>query len=236
MSLSSSEQVLSPEQLTPYIQYTLVRPDTTRQEIIQHVEICAEYIFNAAMIPMCWAPLARDILRGTSVKIAAPISFGLGHESLHAKIALIREARALGLDEVDYQPNMGYFLSGMVDEFYDEAVQLLKAAEDMTLKPMLELGYLSSDDQKRQAARLLDKAGMPWVKNSSGTGPHPAPATPENIRLLRETVSQSCRVKASGGIKSYEQALTLIEAGAELLGTSAGVEIVQGQAANDASY
>ncbi|NJL94602.1 MAG: deoxyribose-phosphate aldolase [Anaerolineae bacterium] len=218
--------------LASYIQYTLVRPDATRAEMVLHVEQAAQYRFNAAMIPMCWAPLARDILRGTGVRVAAPLSFGLGNESLHGKIALVREALALGLDEVDYQPNMAFYLSGMFDAFYDEAVQLLKAAEHLVLKPMLELGYLATEDAQRHAARLLDEAGMPWIKNSSGTGPHLAPATPENIRLLRETVSPRCRVKASGGIKTYEQVLGLLDAGAELIGTSAGVSIVTGEAAS----
>lgn len=227
---------LTRKELAGYIQHTLVKPDATRDDIIQHVNQCAEYHFNAAMIPMCWAPLARDILKGTGVKVASAISFGLGNESLHGKIALIREARALGIDEIDYQPNMSYYLSGMYDEFYEEAVALLKAAGDMTLKPMLELGYLDTEEKQRHAAKLLDAANMPWVKNSSGTGPHLAPATPENIRLLRETVSENCRVKASGGIKGYTQAVELLAAGAELLGTSAGIVILDGLEAEEVSY
>lgn len=236
MNPNPLEQELTREKLANFIQYTLVKPDVTRLEITRHIEECAEYRFNAAMIPMCWVPLAHEILRGTGVRVAIPISFGLGSESLYGKIALIREALALGVDEVDYQPNMSFYVSGMYDEFYEEAVQLLKAAESITLKPMLELGYLKTEEQQRHAAKLLDDAGMPWVKNSSGTGPHLAPATPENIRLLRETVSSNCRVKASGGIKGYQQAIELLTAGAELLGTSAGVEILNGLEAESSAY
>jgi deoxyribose-phosphate aldolase len=217
-------------QIASRIQHTLVRPDATRSELVYHLETAAEYRFNAAMIAMCWVPLARDVLRGTGVKIATCFGFGLGNESLHAKIALLRECRALGADEVDYQPNMGFLLSGMYDEFRRESAALVEAAEGMPIKAMLELGYLDSEDEQRHAARLLEEAGVPWVKNSSGTGPHLAPATPENIRLLRETLSPHVKVKASGGIRTLEQVLALFEAGADLVGTSAGVSIVEGTA------
>ena len=234
--MPTSARNLTTDELAKYIQFTLVQPDATRDEIIHHVEQCAEYNFNAAMIPMCWVPLTRNILAGTGVKVATTISFGLGSETLYGKIALVREAIAIGVDEVDYQPNMAFYLSGMFEEFRLEAVRLLEAAEGITLKPMLELGYLETEAQQRHAALLLDEAGMPWIKNSSGTGPHLCPATPEVIRLLRETVSETCRVKASGKIKSYEQAVDLIDAGAELLGTSAGIEILNGVEATETAY
>ncbi|MBC6937419.1 MAG: deoxyribose-phosphate aldolase [Chloroflexi bacterium] len=224
---------LSPADLAGYIQYTLVRPDATRDEMVAHLETSAKYRFHAAMISMCWVPLAVDILRGTGVRVATCIGLSMGHESLHAKIGLVRECLALGAEEIDYEPNMGFFLSGMYDAFQQEAAELVKAAEGRPIKAMLELGYIREDRDRRLAARLLDEAGLPWVKNSSGVGPGSEPATPENIRLLRETVSARCQVKASGKITGYKQALALIEAGAALLGTSAGAAIVAGAAALD---
>jgi len=217
------------------IQFTNVRPDATRSEIITHLERSMEYGFQAAMISMCWVPLAREVLRGSGVRIATCIGLGMGHESLHAKIALLRECRALGADEVDYEPNMGFFLSGMYTEFQEEAAALVRAAEGMPLKVMLELGYIQDDDQRRLAVRLLDEAGVPWIKNSSGVGPGSEPASPENIRLIRETVRQA-NVKASGKINSLEKALALLEAGADLLGTSYGVEILNGLQGDESGY
>lgn len=222
---------LSPADLARYLQFTLVRPNATFQEMVTHLEACARYQFHAAMIPMCWVPLAVDMLRGTGVRVATCIGLSMGHESLHAKIALVRECLALGADEIDYEPNMGFFLSGMYDEFQQEAAELTRAAAGRPIKAMLELGYIQDDAQRRLAARLLDEAGLPWVKNSSGVGPGSEPATPENIRLLRETVSPRCQVKASGKVSGYEQSLALIEAGAALIGTSAAVQIVTGQSA-----
>lgn len=222
--------------LAQHIQYTNVRPETTRSEIVAHLERSIEYGFQAAMISMCWVPLARTILHGTGIRVATCISLGLGHESVFGKEMLIRECRALGADEVDYQPNMGFFLSGMYDQFADEAARLVRAAEGMPIKAMLELGLIRDDQQRRLAAKLLDEAGVPWVKNSSGVGAGSEPASPDNIRLLRASVGPNCRVKASGKINSYEKAIALLEAGAELLGSSAGPAIVEQMEETQISY
>ena len=227
---------ITPQNLARFIQYTNVRPDATRQEIIAHAQRTQEFGFNAAMIAMCWVPMVREVLKGTGIKVATCIGLGLGHESLHAKAALVRECLALGADEVDYGPNMGFFLSGMYAEFQEEAHYIVTAAGGMPVKAMLELGYIKDDPQRRLAARLLDEAGVPWVKNSSGWGPGSEAASPENIRLLRESVSPKCRVKASGKISSYEKALALLDAGAELLGTSSGPQIIQQMQGNEAGY
>lgn len=227
---------LSNQQLAQRLQFTLVRPDATREEIVRHVELALQYQFNAAMVSMCWVPLTRSILAGSTVKVATCIGLGLGHESLHAKVAMIRECLALGADEVDYEPNMGFFLSSMYTEFQEEAAQIVRAAAGAPVKAMLELGYIHDNNQRRLAARLLDEAGVPWVKNSSGWGPGSEPASPENIRLLRESVSSRCRVKASGKVNSYEKALALLDAGAELLGTSSAVDIIQHNEGGDVGY
>jgi deoxyribose-phosphate aldolase len=226
---------LKPSELARYIQYTNVKPDATRQDIITHLERAVRYGFQAAMIPMCWVRLAKEALRGTNIHVATYIGLGFGQESLHAKIALIRECRALGADEVDYEPNMAFFMSAMYDEFKEEAIQIVKAAEGMPVKAMLELGYIQADQDRRLAARLLDEAGVPWVKNSSGWGPGSEPASPENIRLLCES-THNARVKASGKINSYEKAIALLEAGAELLGTSSAPEIVERVMGEEGGY
>jgi deoxyribose-phosphate aldolase len=231
----TSARDLTPAELAKKIQFTLVKPNATRAEMIAHIEDGLRWGFNAVMIPMCWVPLAREMVRGADVRVATCIGLSMGHESQHAKIALIRECRALGADEVDYEPNMGFFLSGMYDEFRREAEALVAAAEGMPLKTMLELGYIASESDQRLAARLLDEACVPWVKNSSGVGPGSVPATPENIRLLRESVTRA-RVKASGKVNSYERCIAVLDAGAELVGTSAGIAILQGMQGETGGY
>jgi deoxyribose-phosphate aldolase len=227
---------INSQTLANYIQYTNVRPDATREEIVAHAEQSQAYGFNAAMIAMCWVPLARSILAGSPIKVATCIGLGLGHESLHAKVALVRECLALGAEEVDYGPNMGFFLSGMYAEFQEEARHIVRAADGIPIKAMLELGYIKDESQRRMAARLLDEAGVPWVKNSSGWGPGSEAASPENIRLLRESVSKQCKVKASGKINTYEKAIALLDAGAELLGTSSGPQIIRQLQGNESGY
>ena len=220
----------SPKDLAAAIQSTLINPDATRAEIVTHVESCARYGFNAAMIAMCWVPLAKDILIGTGVKTATFIDFAMGNTSIGGKIALIKECRRLGADEVDYAPNMGYYLSKMYPEFKKEAEALVDASEGMPLKAMLQIGMIKSHDEKRRAVQLLEEAQVDWIKNSSGGwAPGATPASVEDIRLIKQSLRGYSRVKASGGINNREIAVALLEAGAELLGTSRGIEIVEGK-------
>ncbi len=226
----------SRQELAAKLQSTLVRPDTTRVQLIEHIEACAQHGFNAAMIPMAYVPLAREILRGTTVKVATTICFGTGNETVFAKIALLRECLALGADEVDYEPHMSLFLSGEFAAFQDESALLMQAAGSLTLKAMLELGYIDARAGKIHAAQLLEQAGVPWIKNSSGGGHRPGHATPEEIQLLRQNLRPETHVKASGGIRKLEQVIALIEAGAELLGTSNAVGILDGYADDQTVY
>ncbi len=217
------------------LQSTLVDPTATRQTVVRHVEACARHEFNAAMIPMYWVPEARRILAGTGVRVATFICIGMGHESIAAKCMLLRECWALGADEVDYQPNMGLFLSGMEEEFAEEGRLLARMADGRPLKAMLELGYIEGKTDRMRAARLLADAGVPWIKNSSGVGEKSEPATVENITLLREAVAGRAYVKGSGKIRTREQAEELIAAGADLLGTSSAARII-GAGTNEGAY
>lgn len=226
---------LTRQELAKHMQFTNVRPEATYKEVVAHLEAAIQHGFHAAMISMCWVPLARRVLQGTGIYTATCIGLGTGHESLHAKIAQIRECRALGAEEVDYAPNMGYLLSGMFNEFQEEAAGIVRAAEGMPVKAMLELGYVKDDDLRRKGVRLLDDAGVPWVKNSSGWGPGSEAASPDNIRMIRENVTRA-RVKASGKINSYEKAIALLDAGAELLGTSSAVAILEHLEGDAAGY
>jgi deoxyribose-phosphate aldolase len=228
ISVALEARTFTKEELASRIQFTNIRPNATKAEILKHLETCARYKFNAAMVQMCWVPMAREVLQGTGVKVATCIGLPMGGESLHAKIGLIRECLALGADEVDYEPNMGFYLSGMYDEFREEAAQLVRAAEGHPVKAMLEFGFLRTEADRRHAARLIDEGGVPWIKQSSGWGEGGIPATVQDIRLLRETVSPRCKVKASGKVNTYEKAIAMFEAGAEMIGTSSAPQIIDG--------
>ena len=226
----------SNEELAKYIQFTNTSPNVTRKEMVKHAELCIQYGFNAAMIPMCWVPLVKEVLKGTEVKVATFFGFGMGYESLFAKAGLMRECIALGADEVDYEPNMSWFLSEMYDEFRSEAILMKEAAQGIPIKPMLEFGMLKTVAEKIKIAQLIDQAGLSWIKNSSGGGPFGIPATPEDIKLLFDTVSINCKVKASGKVNSFEKMANLFDAGAVLVGTSSGIEILNRTKGNSTNY
>ncbi|MCP4168654.1 MAG: deoxyribose-phosphate aldolase [Chloroflexi bacterium] len=216
-------------ELASRVQFTNVRPYATKEMIIAHAQTCADYQFDGAMVANCWVPLVRDVLQGTGVKVATCIGLGFGQESLHGKIALVRDCIALGADEIDYEPNMALFLSGMYDEFREEGAALVKAAQGRAMKAMLEFGYLKTDEEKRHAVRLLAEAEVPWIKNSSGWGEGGIAANVEDLRLLSEVCAGTkSRVKASGQVNSYDKAVAFINAGAELIGTSTGNRLMDG--------
>ncbi|MBC7934040.1 MAG: deoxyribose-phosphate aldolase [Rhizobacter sp.] len=223
-------------ELAKYIQFTNTSPNVTRQGMVKHAELSAEHGFNAAMVPMCWVPLVKDILAGTGVKVATFFGFGMGYESSFSKLAMMRECVALGADEVDYEPNMSWFLSGMYDEFRNEAILLKAAAQGMPIKPMLEFGMLKTVEEKIKIAQLIDEAELEWIKNSSGGGPFGIAATPEDIKILFDTVSSSCKVKASGKVNSFEKMVSLFDAGAVLVGTSSGIQILNRTLASATNY
>lgn len=217
---------LNGKEVAKFIQFTITNPAAKKSDVMKHAELSAFHGFNAAMVPMCWVTLVKDILKGTGVKVATFFSLGMGNENLSAKVALMRECIDLGADEVDYEPNMSWFMSGMYDDFRNEAKVMKDTAGDMLVKPMLELGMLKTDNEKIKAAQLIDQAGLSWIKNSSGGGPYGIEATPGDINLLYNSVSKNCKVKASGKVNSFEKMVRLFDAGAVLVGTSSGIEIL----------
>jgi len=225
--VQSFNKTIEPKQLAAYIQYTQISPALTKTQISNHIQLCKQYEFNAAMIAPCWVPLAKEILAGSSVKTASFIDFGMGSAILSGKIALLKDLISRGVEEVDYAPNMGFFLSGMYDDFFNETQELVLAAQGISIKAMLQLGMIDELSEKKRAIELLDNAGVDWIKNSSGGWPPGSTnATVDDIRLIKETIKGKSRVKASGGIGDYQTAVALINAGAELLGTSKGLQII----------
>ena len=225
---------ISKPQLAAYIQSTQIKPDLTRKELIAHIEECLKFHFNAAMVAPCWVPLTRKLLETSGIRTATFIDFGMGSLDIKGKALLVAHCHDLGAEEVDYAPNMGFLLSGMYREFQQEAVDLVRAAENIPLKAMLQLGMIPTFAEKKRAILLLEEAGVAWIKNSSGGWPPGAtPATVEDIQLIKSTLMGKSRVNASGGINDAQTALNLIAAGAELLGTSHGATILQGFAAEE---
>lgn len=212
-----------------YIDHTVLAADATKERIESLCREAAEYGFASVCVNSCWVPLAARLLEGSTSKVCTVVGFPLGAMESDAKAYEARKAVENGADEIDMVINVGFLKSGMTDEVLEDIKAVRKACEGHTLKVIIETCLLS-DEEKRIACELSEKAGADYVKTSTGfsTGG----ATVEDVRLMRSVVGDRLGVKASGGIRDYKTALAMVEAGASRIGASAGVRIVKEQDEN----
>jgi deoxyribose-phosphate aldolase len=207
------------------IQHTNVRPDASRADIDRLLAECVEFGFHGAMVNPIWVPLASSAVRGSPVRVCTALDFPMGGGSAASVTDAAAEAIQLGAHEVDVMTKVGWLKSGMESEYTAHLASVVAAAGGAPVKAMLELALLTPAELAR-AVELCAEAGVTYVKNSSGFGG--GDATPEIVARLVSLSGGRVRVKASGGIRSREQAEALWKAGAELLGSSASVGIVTG--------
>ena len=225
-------------ELARYIDHTLLKPDATRAQIER---LCAEAIqhhFASVCVNLCWGRLCADLLDKSNVKLCVVIGFPFGATTTLAKMFEADQAIDVGAREIDMVINVGALKSGLTDFVRQDIAGVVsschkKKRKDALLKVIIECGLLT-DDEKRVACQLAQDAGADFVKTS--TGINSTGATIEDVKLMRGVVGPSMGVKAAGGIRTREQALAMIEAGATRLGTSAGVAIVSGDAATPSGY
>ncbi len=218
---------LTPAEIAPYIQHTKIEVGATRDEMIAHVEDAIKYGFSAAMVSGSWVALTASILRGTGIEVASALDFPtVGVMTSAGKAAEAAELVRLGATQIDIGVQIGWLKSGMYDEFREDIAGVVRAS-GVPIKVMLELPLLT-EDQKELAVQLSMEAGVAYLKNASSG--QIETANPASIKYLVDRARNGVSVKASGSIKHLSQARELIAAGASLLGTSAGIEII-----NDAS-
>ncbi|CAA9432898.1 MAG: Deoxyribose-phosphate aldolase [uncultured Rubrobacteraceae bacterium] len=214
------------------VDHTLLKPDATEEQIARLCEEAAHYHFAAVCIPPCYVRLAARELRGTDVKVATVISFPFGNDATAVKTAAVREAITRGASELDVVLNVSKLLSGQFDYVADELASLTQEVSvvainnglnDVVMKVIIETAYLT-DKMKRLATQIVAASGADFVKTSTGFGP--GGATVEDVALLREEAPESLAVKASGGIRTLEDALDILNAGASRLGMSASVAVM----------
>ena len=206
------------------IQSTLISNSVTRAQWQAHINDCLKYNFHAAMIPPCWVRETAALLRGTGIRTASFVDFPLGTMTTSGKAFEARKLVEHGVEEIDLMPNVGFLLSGMEREYFADIENVVKAAERIPIKIMLELPLLN-EAQRERAVQLSIEAGVAYLKNASSGAV--GRATPEQIRWLRERAPAHVRIKASGGIKTAQHVRELLQAGADLVGTSAGTQIMQ---------
>lgn len=209
------------------IDHTILRPDAGDADIRRLAAECIEHGFCSACANTRHVPLLAEILAGTGVRITSVSGFPLGAALPAVKALEAGRAVAAGADEIDMVLSVGDLVAGGTARVEEEIRLVRRAIPDATLKVIVECGLLT-DEQKRTAAAIVVAAGADYVKTSTGFG-HDG-ATVEDVRLLRAAVGPDFGVKASAGIRTREQAEALLAAGADRLGTSAGVAIVRDSA------
>lgn len=211
------------EELAQYIDYTLLRPEATTRNIEQLCSNADTYQFATVCVNPTYVELAVNLLTDSSVKVCTVIGFPLGANLSEVKAFETQEVVRRGAQEVDMVLNVGALRNQYYDVVRKDIEAVVDAAESALVKVILETGLLTISE-KRRACALAKESGAHFVKTSTGFGP--SGATVEDIRLMREMVGESMGVKASGGIRTFETVLRLIEAGATRLGASAGVDII----------
>lgn len=218
---------ITKKEIAKMIDHTLLKAAATEEEVTQLCREAGDYGFASVCINSYYVPLALKLLANTVIPVCAVIGFPLGAMLTAAKAFEAGEAVKAGAKEVDMVINIGLLKSGRLDAVLQDiqaVVDAAKAAEKTALvKVIIETSCLT-DDEKVTACSLAVKAGANFVKTSTGFSS--GGATIEDVRLMRKTVGPDIGVKASGGIRNTEQALAMIEAGANRIGASAGVAIL----------
>ena len=208
-----------------YIEHTLLKPEATTQDIIKLCQEGRTHNFLGVCVNPCFVPLAKHLLAGTEVKVVTVVGFPLGCDEQEVKAAATQQAVRNGADEIDMVINVGA-LKGRDNAYVVEDIrQVVAAAGKAPVKVIIETCLLN-EEEKVRACRMIAKAGAAFVKTS--TGFNKGGATIEDVALLfGEAEKLGLRVKAAGGIRDYAAAKAMLEAGAERLGCSAGVQLVQ---------
>jgi deoxyribose-phosphate aldolase len=215
----------TPDDLSRFIDHTLIRADATIRDIEKLCAEAREHKFHSVSVNGSWIIAACHFLDGSEVKVGCAVSIPLGAMSTDAKRFETEAAIDDGAQEIDVMLNIGRLKDGDDKYVLRELCDVVDAADEHTVKVILETCLLT-DEQKIRACRMVVESGAHFVKTS--TGYSTGGATLADVKLLRATVGPEFGVKASGGIRDLKTALAMIEAGATRLGTSAGVAIVNG--------
>ena len=206
-----------------FIDHTLLKQDATPEQIVKLCEEAKEYDFMSVCVNPAYVPLAASVLEGSDVKVCTVIGFPLGMNLTRTKCEEAATCIAQGASEIDMVINVG-MLKAHEDDYVREEIRLLKEiAGQYVLKVIIETCLLT-DEEKVRACKLAKEAGADFVKTSTGfsTGG----ATVADVKLMRETVGPNMGVKASGGVRTHEDLLAMVEAGANRIGTSNGTKII----------
>jgi len=217
---------ISRNQLAKMIDHTLIKPTATRNHIVKLCEEAKQYHFGCVCVNPIYVSSAVQLLRGTDVKVSSTVGFPYGSTLPEVKAFEAKRCLKDGAQEIDMVINVGALKSKdyeTVKKDIEAVVNLKRSLSGVVVKVIIETGYLT-DEEKVMACKLAKKAGADFVKTSTGIV---GGATVEDVRLMRKTVGKDMGVKAAGGIRTLRQVLAMIEAGANRIGTSAAMAIIE---------
>ncbi|MDD5065151.1 MAG: deoxyribose-phosphate aldolase [Phycisphaerae bacterium] len=218
---------INEKQLAGCIDHTLLSSTATSEQIKKLCQQARDYCFCSVFVNPRWIALAAEQLHGCRVKVGSVAGFPLGADSTKIKAAQAEDCIFAGADEVDMVADLAAIIEGDAKNLSNQLLAVLKVCRSMKpavcLKVIIEATVLTRE-QKIFACRIADEVGVDFVKTSTGMNPAGG-ATVEDVKLMKE-YAPNCKVKASGGIRTAKQALEMLEAGADRIGTSSGVQII----------
>ncbi|MHB2153462.1 deoxyribose-phosphate aldolase [Calditrichota bacterium GD2] len=220
-------------ELARWIDHTILKPDATRQEIEKICDEAIEFGFASVCVNPTWVPLVYKKLRGHSPKVCTVVGFPLGATFPEVKARETELAVQQGADEIDMVINIGALKSGDYELVEHDIRSVVRAAGRRIVKVIIE-SCLLTDEEKVKACTLAKIAGANYVKTSTGFSK--GGATVKDVALMRKVVGSQMGVKASGGVRSYEEACQMVEAGATRIGASASVAIVANGSGEKTDY
>lgn len=221
----TTQHTPSVEHVARMMDHTLLRPDATQNEVFKLCNEALQYNFASVCVNPTWVALCADMLAGSPVKVCTVIGFPLGATLTDVKAYEAAQAIANGAREVDMVQNVGALKSGDYDLVAGDVAAVVRTAHDLgaTVKVIIETALLT-EEEKIKSCEIAQAAGADYVKTSTGFAA--GGATASDVALMRRVVGSSTGVKASGGIRTAQDALAMIEAGASRLGVSASIKIL----------
>ncbi|MHC4509946.1 MAG: deoxyribose-phosphate aldolase [Planctomycetota bacterium] len=225
--MADSEYKISDKELAACIDDTLLNATATKEQIVQLCRDAQIYGFHTVCVNGRWVALAVELLADSKVCVAGVVSLPLGADSTRVKVIQAKEAVFGGAGEIDMVADLAAIVEGDSKYLSAQLAAVLKVCRSMRpaviLKVIIESAALTAD-QKIFACRIAQQVGVDFIKTSTGLNPAGG-ATLEDVKLIRET-APNCKIKAAGGIKTATRALDMLAAGAQRIGTSSGVKII----------
>lgn len=230
--LSKKRIMMHIKDISPYLDFANHKANSTHSDIEQLCKATIEYNFNSSFVNPLYVSYAKNSMNGKS-KVGTVISFPLGQELISIKTSALKQALNDGADELDISLNVGLIKEHNWDQLVADMETMVKIVKSFDSKKIIkfipENGYLT-DYEIKKVAELLVQAGADFYKTCSGYGPRGA--TLDDVRLVREAIGNAIKIKVAGGISTYDQAISFINAGANRIGTSAALEIIKQQNAH----